>query len=134
MIQIILAVILFVTGNAAAGSGGSFAGGWQYYLGTNTEYGTTPGSLTAEFVNPCYDLKIETGQFWELAKDARVTFYKKDRVIGFTDVELIGDSTTVIKFNKAFDKFNLTNTTPDPEGVNDLATMTIKGAWCVKGK
>lgn len=128
--NLLLALVLLVSGNSATSYGGRFADGLLYYLGTNI----TAGSLTATFTEPCRDLMLETGVFWPLAQNAEVVFYRNSRQVGTVNIELTGDEISTVVFNKQFDKFKLTNTTPDPEGVNDLATMTIKGAWCKKGK
>ena len=113
------------TGNAASGAGGKFPSGLLYYLGTNG----TAGALLIDFDADCRALVIETGGFWPYASNVRIAFYKGNHK---ATINSTLSAYSVRQFDRArkFDKVILTNTTPDPVGINNDGGMTIVGAWC----
>lgn len=126
-------------GNAARNSFGNFRrdGGpeeFRYFLGTNT----TPGTLIMRFAAPIVDVVgkdfavLTSAQSWgSLADTARFDFFFAGTLQGSFSARLAPGQLFEFDFPSgllAVSRITITNTTPDPPGINDLATMTFDAA------
>jgi hypothetical protein len=128
-----------LAGNSAANLFGFFRqdGGpeqFRYFIGTNF----TPGSLTMDFATPFTDgpgndfAILTNSQAWgPLADKALFEFFFRGNLQASFIASLTPDE--LFQFDLpgsglVVDRVVVTNITPDPEGINDLATMTFDNA------
>ncbi len=105
-----------------------------YWIGT----GTTPGSLILDFENPFTDavdkdfaILTDSESWGPLADIARFEFFLNDTLQGWFDAELRPDELFEFELpgnGIIANRIVITNITPDPDGVNNLATMTFTDA------
>ena len=131
-------------GNSAANLQGAFRknGGpeqFRYFIGTNI----TAGSLILDFSMPFTDgpgndfAILTNSQSWgPLADTALFEFFLGGNFQASFTASLVPDQ--LLQFDLpgsgiVADRIVLTNTTPDPAGINDLATMTFDNAGVAYG-
>lgn len=130
------------SGACAANLNGQFVRGEQVglriFLGTDG----TAGRLEMRFADQCkggetaFVIKTAAEGWGPLAGAVLIEFFTGTKLRDSIDATLLADreNSFSLKPGVHFDRVLVTNTAPDPPGVNDDATVTLDNAWCLRGK